>query len=468
MLADVITNFPGGAGPDYVPKNYDNKTRGPVQLRYALGNSLNIPSVKLLALVGVENMLQTATNMGLTTLQPTQENINRLGLSVTLGGGEVRLIDLISAYSSFANNGLKTEPVAILEVKDQKGKTLEKHKTLNGKRVLKKEEAYLINNILSDNNARQITFGLNSLLNISGRQVAVKTGTTDDMRDNWAIGWTPSKIVAVWVGNNDNTPMGKVASGISGASPIWRSIMLEALAKEPIEDFTMPANIVRKDVDIISGWPSHDEYPKREELFIKGTEPDGKDPIHTKLKVCKSDENKLAPDLLAAKGEYNEKEFIILKEEDPLSSSRNRWQEAIDAWIAGQDDQRYKYPTDYCQTSDEIVLSFEEPKNKKQVENEFDVKIDAVSDHGIENIKIYADNELKETLKSKPYQTKLVLTNGIHKIKVKAEDKKGNSKEAEITIGVNQDPEQEPSPSPSPLPSPTPSIPPSPSPSPSE
>lgn len=464
-IVDAVTHFVGGPRGDYVPKNYDGKEYGPVQLRYALGNSLNITSVKLLALVGVENMLKTAYEMGLTTLEPTSENINRWGLSVTLGGGEVRLIDMVSAYSSFANGGLKVEPVAILKVEDQKNKKLEEYKDVKGRRVLSEEEAYLINNVLSDNQARSWTFGANSLLNISGRQVAVKTGTTDDLRDNWAVGWTPGKIVGVWVGNNDNSPMKRVASGISGASPIWRKIILEILKKEPIQDFIKPSGIESKEVDLISGYLSHDGWPSRTEIFIKATVPSGKDPIHTRLKVCRSDQGKLAPDTLVAKGEYEEKEFIVLEEDDPISSDKNRWQEGIDAWIAKQADEKYRPPKDYCEASDEVIVKIEKPRDKDEVDNEFEVEAQAIADREIREVKFYIDDELKETLTNKPYKKTLVLSDGIYSLKVRAWDTSNKSGESSITIGVNQNPlaTSSPSSSASPSPSPSPSASPSPS-----
>ena len=474
LLTDVVTHFPGGTGPDYVPKDYDNKDHGPVQLRFSLGNSLNIPAVKLLAKIGVKSMLQTAFDLGLESLEPTQENMRRLGLSVTLGGGEVRLIDLISAYAAFANGGLKVKSQAILKVEDNKGRILEEYKPMKGKRVLTKEQAFLINDILADNKARLITFGSHSLLNISGRKIAVKTGTTDNMRDNWAIGWDPKYIVAAWVGNNDNSVMKKVASGVSGASPIWRRIILTKLKKEPIREFPVPNGIFSKEVDLISGFPSHDNFPSRQEFFIKGTEPAGEDPIHTKLKICRSDEGKLAPNTLVTKGEYNEKEFIVLKENDPLSSDgKNRWQEAIDAWIAKQNDVRYKYPHDYCEASDKIIVKIKNLENNSQInEFEFEVEAEVVSNKKIVKVEFYADDNLKDTLLEKPYKTKLILEKGLHKIKVIAKDEENNKAEKEITIGVkvnplaspSPSPSIEPSPSPSPSPSPNPSISPSPSP----
>jgi membrane peptidoglycan carboxypeptidase len=166
MMVDAKTSFDSGDPlKPYEPVNYDGKFRGPVQLRFALGSSLNVPSVQLLQLVGLRDMLTMAHEMGISTLAPTTENMRRLGLSVTLGGGEVRLLDLVSAYSSFANGGIKVEPVTILKVEDSRGKTIYEYRRAKGRQVLSPQEAFLINHILSDNDARLLTFGVNSLLN---------------------------------------------------------------------------------------------------------------------------------------------------------------------------------------------------------------------------------------------------------------------------------------------------------------
>jgi len=230
----------------------------------------------------------------------------------------------------------------------------------------------------------------------------------------------------------------------------------------------MPSGIVTKEVDKISGYPSHDGWPLRREYFIKGTEPSGSDTIHTKLKVCKSDSGKLAPDTLVAKGDYEEKEFIVLKEEDPLSSDKNRWQEGIDAWIGGQSDSRYHYPKGYCDVGDEVVVKIKKPKDKDQVGNEFEVEVEIAANYKIKEVKFYIDDDLQETLSEKPFKTKLVLADGIYNLKVKAKDEKDNTGERQIKIGVNKDPQPSPSPSPSPslIPSPSPLVSPTPSPSP--
>lgn len=220
-LADIPTCFAVSGQSLYCPVNYDASFHGATQARFALGNSYNIPAVRVLALNGVSNFVEFARNMGLSTLKDPKN----YGLSLTLGGGEVRMIDMATAFGAFANSGLKQLPVSVLEVRDWHGRLLEETKIAEGDRVLSQETAYLISHILLDNNARSTVFGATSYLNVAGHaEVSVKTGTTNDKRDNWTIGFSPEVVVATWVGNNDNTPLGAVASGVSGASPIWNRI----------------------------------------------------------------------------------------------------------------------------------------------------------------------------------------------------------------------------------------------------
>jgi membrane carboxypeptidase/penicillin-binding protein len=437
LLMDIKTGFPNGDKPDYLPENYNQKENGPVQLRYSLGNSLNIPAVKLLAMVGLESMMETAFEMGITTLQPNSENLKKFGLSLTLGGGEVRLLELVSAYSAFANTGLKVEPISILKVTDSQGNLLGENYNYPKKQGITPEEAFLISHTLADNKARVLTFGENNALAIPNREVAVKTGTTNDKKDNWAIGWTSQVIVGVWVGNNDNTPMKEVASGVSGASPIWRKIILMALKDKPVVEFEIPKDILTADVDVVSGYRAHDGFPSRMEYFIKGTEPASDDPVHLKMKVCKSS-GKIATPVDIARGEYDEKEFFVFKEEDPVSEGgRNRWQEAIDRWVASQSDSRYHPPTEYCETQNQIEAKINEPSDHSQVNNRFQIKIEPVSVNEIIKIQIFVDGQPVETITSSPYERDLNLADGVHSIKVRVEDNKGNSGEKEIKIGVN-------------------------------
>ncbi|MBI4033320.1 MAG: PBP1A family penicillin-binding protein [Candidatus Blackburnbacteria bacterium] len=452
LLMDTPTVFPGGDQPEYRPSNYDGKFRGPLQVRYALGNSVNVPAVKMLAQVGIKDMMQTAFDLGIKTLEPTKENLERVGLSVTLGGGEIRLLDMTGAYGAFANGGRRFDPVAILKVEDQKGKVLEEYKTGDGRRVLSEGEAFMISSILSDNNARSDVFGTNSALVVPGRTVAAKTGTTNDRRDNWTIGWTPQVVAGVWVGNNDNSQIKQVASGVSGAAPIWRRIITEALAGKPNVNFEIPSSVVTAEVDSISGFRAHDGYPSRTEYFIKGTEPTGEDPVHTRLKLCKS-EGKLATPSQVAAGDYEEKEFIVLREEDPTGSA-NRWQEGILEWLGTQGDSRYHPPGDYCGSSNPINVEFLTPKDKDQVNsNSFEVRVDPRSSTDIVQVEIELDGVRQATLTAAPWKMTLTAADGTHEIRAKAKDKDGHESDRKIHIGVKV---PYSSPSPSPTPSPTP------------
>jgi 1A family penicillin-binding protein len=329
MLMDVKTDFPNGSGGMYTPVNYDGKFRGPVQVRFALGNSLNIPAVKMLAKVGIEDVMEKGYEMGLKTWQPTTSNMQNVGLSLVLGGREVSLMDEITAYGVFANKGVKMEPITILEVKDNNGKTLYKAKKKEGQKVLSEEIAFLISHILLDNNARSDAFGPNSLLNVAGKTVAVKTGTTDQKRDNWTIGYTPSYVVGVWVGNNDNTPMNPaIASGITGASPIWHDIMASILKDKKDEAFSVPKNVVAVQVDTVGGGMPTAGRATRSEYFVKGTEPT------SESQIIKKKDDKI---------------YYWIRESDPVSTDGvNRWQQGIDAWIEQfhKDDSTYHPPSE--------------------------------------------------------------------------------------------------------------------------
>lgn len=473
MFADVETTFaPDDTADPYEPKNYDGKFRGPVSLRNSLGSSLNIPAVKGLALVGLDHFLQQAYDMGFVTLEPTQDNMRRFGLAVTLGGAEVHLLDTVSAYSSFANGGTRVEPVSILKVSDLDGRTLYEHKPVVGREVMQPEEAFLINNILSDDTARQMAFGLGSKLNVSPN-VAVKTGTTNDQRDNWCIGWSREIVVGAWVGNNDNSPMAQVTSGISGATPIWRRIIDATLELDAYSapDWEVPDGVEQVEVDAISGYPSHDGYASRQEWVIKGTLPNLPDPIHTKLRVCKG-QNKLATDAQVGAGDYDEKEFVVMAEDDPVSrDGRNRWQEAITNWINGQPDEKYKFPTEYCGDTNEVFVTLSEPGNEQNLDGE-DIKVEirAESGRGIEKIELVVNGSVRETINNNDYEGTVKLSRGRYELWAVAYSRDGQKKESgHVRIGTGGETwnvPPSPSPVPSPVPSPTPAASPSPSPSP--
>jgi penicillin-binding protein 1C len=316
-IYDLKTNFPDGDNrPPYVPVNYDGKYHGLVSARTALASSLNIPAVKALYSTSTldENnfprplaMLDTARNLGITTFFDDSGNPRQTyGLALTLGGGDVRLLELTDAYAAFANAGARPPPTPYLRVADAKGDVLfdlaaqdrpklecgrfdpnapHEQPDPNGLCSSSAPYAYLITSILSDDSARAIGFGRNSILKLS-RPAAVKTGTTDDFRDNWTIGYTPGLVVGVWVGNADNSPMRDV-SGISGAAPIWHEVMDRALAGTPVREFTVPPGVVQARICADSGLLATPLCPpdhQRMEYFIEGHAPTEQDTVWQRVR----------------------------------------------------------------------------------------------------------------------------------------------------------------------------------------
>ena len=242
VLNDSPVRYSQVGSPEYVPVNYDGKFHGNVTLRQALANSYNIPAVKLASALGPKNIVEFGKMLGLSSWNVD----DAYGLSVTLGGKEVTMLELISVYATLAREGVHKDLNSIISVESASGDYLYAFKKQEGDRVLSNEVAYIISHILSDNSARSAAFGLNSGLNIPGYSVAVKTGTTDNKRDNWTFGYTPSFVVGVWVGNNDNTAMNRnLASGLSGASTIWNRITTHVLKNTAYyqKDFDMPDGV---------------------------------------------------------------------------------------------------------------------------------------------------------------------------------------------------------------------------------
>lgn len=333
-LADIPTCFDVVGQPLYCPVNYDSQFHGAVQARFALGNSYNIPAVRTLTLNGLNKFVAFAQNLGLSTIDdPTQ-----YGLSLTLGGGEVKMTDMAQAFGVFGNSGIKQNLVSILKVTDWKGHTLEETKIRDGDRVLSTGTSYIVSHILLDNNARSAAFGPSSYLNVSGHpEVSVKTGTTNDKRDNWTIGYTPEVVAVVWVGNNNNAPMSAIASGVTGASPIWNKIIRKAL--EEIESGDMsgvgqertkhshvwtsqPSDVVGTNVCATTGTlpPSTDGAdpgcPVRFEFFLENYPPKPSSPTSMEVSVF-NDSGMLAPPSAPAEQVHQETKQIWV---DPLGS----------------------------------------------------------------------------------------------------------------------------------------------------
>jgi 1A family penicillin-binding protein len=235
LLYDVPTSFSTDPSqPDYAPQNYDGKFHGPLQMKNTLAMSLNIPAVKTLYLAGVGNAIQMAKGLGITGLNKPN---NFYGLSLVLGGGEVELIDHVNAYSSLATGGVRHDQISIMRVEDKNGAELESYKPSDGQRIVDEKYVGMLDYIMSTNDFRAPTFGTNNPFKFDNRPVAAKTGTTNEFRDGWAMGYTPSLAVGVWAGNNNNAPMKAGADGIVVAAPIWRSFMDKALVNYPVEQF---------------------------------------------------------------------------------------------------------------------------------------------------------------------------------------------------------------------------------------
>ncbi|TSD01347.1 MAG: 1A family penicillin-binding protein [Parcubacteria group bacterium Athens0714_25] len=257
MLYDEQTNFgPDGSGRNYTPQNYDGKFHGAVSVRQALAMSLNIPAVKTLRYAGIDDVLELARRMGITTLTDRKN----YGLSLALGGGAINLLEGTSAFSVFANDGIRNDPVSIIKISNASGKVGYEFSS-NGKKVIDPQIARKINSILSDNKARTPIFGPNNMLHIDGVNVAAKTGTNQDYRDGWTIGYTPNLAAGVWIGNNDNSSMAYGADGSYVAAPIWHSFMVKFLGRFSNDKF---AEYDKKDLPkkLVFGEPQKREMTK--------------------------------------------------------------------------------------------------------------------------------------------------------------------------------------------------------------
>ena len=328
LVWDVPTTFPGG----YRPNNFDNRFPGPMTVRDALAQSRNIPAIQALQFVTLPEMLATAHKLGIEDLRDPQ----RYGLSVTLGGGEVKLMDLTYAYSVLANGGRQAgvnvrsnpreagfrqfDPISVLKVTDSSGKVLYELKPADGVEVADPRLVYQVTSILADNQARVPTYGRNSALVLGNRPAAVKTGTTDEFRDSWTVGYTPELVTGVWVGNTNNTPMRDVL-GAAGAGQIWHTFMEAALAETPPTAFAVPAGMTQAEVCRLSGLLATPECRENElpihgtltDFFVPGLNlPNKQDDWHQRVEVCRVNGTRATP-LVPANARAS-KVFVTLPE----------------------------------------------------------------------------------------------------------------------------------------------------------
>ncbi|MEW5720966.1 MAG: penicillin-binding transpeptidase domain-containing protein, partial [Chloroflexota bacterium] len=289
VIADVKTEFPIQGQPAYVPENYDQREHGLVSVRTALASSFNIPAVKTLQFVTVTAMIDTARKFGIATFGDAKN----YGLALTLGGGDVKLLELTGAYAVFANGGVRVPPTPFLKIADPVGKVLVdlRANPPKGTQVVDARYAYQITSILSDANARAAGFGQNATLRLS-RPAAVKTGTTNDWRDNWTLGYTPDLVTGVWVGNANNSEMEHI-SGVTGAGPLWHNFMERALAGKPAQEFRVPPGMVQVEVCDESGLLPTEYCPpdhRHNEIFLAEQAPIQQDNVWQKIKIDRTND----------------------------------------------------------------------------------------------------------------------------------------------------------------------------------
>jgi len=415
ILYDVVTNFAVGGAEPYEPHNYDLKEHGAVNIRTALAGSLNIPAVKALYLTGVNNVTNLAQKMGYTTLNDP----NRYGLSLVLGGGEIKLLEHTAAYGIFAREGEYHPPVAILKIEDRNGKTLEEYEEKK-ENVMDSNIARMINNILSDNEARTYAFGANNWLTLSGRPVAAKTGTTNDYLDAWTIGYTPSIVTGVWVGNNNNTEMTRGSGGSKVAAPIWNEYMRKVLGNTPAESFKSP------------------EIPTTGKAVL-----DGEGAGQVKIKIDSvsgllADEN-TPPELIIEKT-YQQPHSILyyVKPNDPLGDAPKEgeydvqfpiWEEAIKKWAEREEIVLDDVPTEYdTRHSPENIpdINIQSPKNNSVITSPtLNISIAPVAQFGVSRAEYYVDDRLIDLITNYPYNLSAnidFLNNGGHTLTIKVCD----------------------------------------------
>jgi len=424
-LFDVTTDF-----GNYTPRNYDNKTHGALSARTALSNSLNIPAVKTTAIAEIENVITTASDMGITSLTDT----DRYGLSLGLGVGEVTLLEHTNGFATFANNSIHHELHPMLKVVDTSGKTIYEYKPEEdkGNQSLDPQIAYEIQSILSDNGARSMVFGTRTPLNFSDRQVAAKTGTTNDFRDAWTMGFTPSIAVGVWVGNNDNTSMSSGADGVVVAAPIFRQFMLAATATTTGDKFVAPEGIQTLTVEKYSNkLPT--EYSKETvtDIFASWQIPKDKDDVNAAVKVCKS--NGLLAPSGASDNVTEVRIFSNIHSEKPTSAN---WENPVRSWATASG--LYNpVPTETCSLGSSISVDISAPSADQTVSGNVAFVATTSSPSDTYKVDFYLDNQSIGSDNTSPYSIAYdvnILASGRHVLKVVATGNNGASDTKEVSF----------------------------------
>jgi penicillin-binding protein 1C len=407
MILDVQTSFVTHDNQAYTPTNYDLKEHGPVLVRRALASSLNIPAVKTLQHVGLKNLLDFAARLGISTFGDP----DRYDLSLALGGGEVRLIDLTAAYAAFANGGYRLRPVTILDIHDSAATLIYRTPAPMKERVINERLAWLITDILSDDQARLTGFGLNSILNLD-RPAAVKTGTTSNFHDNWTIGFTPELVVGVWAGNTNHEPMRDV-SGVTGASPIWHNYMRSVLASQPEQAFSRPDGLVQVEICALSGLlPTPDCPYRRTEWFIAGTQPAQYDPFFKRV-IIDSMTGKLANELTPPE---RQRPQVVLD----LPAQAFPWARSQGLRLL-YDDQVGEMTTPLTQPASPLRIVSPASASIYRIADDLSretqqIPIEVVGEQSFTQVRLFLDGQLLELFYEQPYQTWWQLLPGDHQV----------------------------------------------------
>lgn len=420
LLVDVTTNFGSFGGKDYIPHNYNGQSYGPLSMRRALAGSLNVPAVKTLALVGVDNATETAHDLGITS--PLQN----CGLSLVLGGCEVKLVDHTAAFAAIANMGDKHEKTAILKIEGEAGEILEEYEE-ESQQVLDPQAAYELINVMSDNSSRSFIFGGNSPLNYS-RPVGCKTGTTQNWHDGWTLCFTPSIAIGVWAGNNDGTLLRPGADGVLVAAPIVRQVMDSYLKDKPVEQFNRPEGITEITVDTMSGQlPTQYSPSTRTEVFADYAVPTQRDQIHVPREGGQGlpfpGDNQLGP--------------VCLNLHSEMPNNPN-WENPVKAWAAtnggcntgGSQQENPNAPR----------ISITSPTDGAVLESgPVRVSANVTGPVDIDEVELIVDDETAGSRTRTPYEFNLRdLADGPHTLTIRATDEAGASSVASVRITIGE------------------------------
>ncbi len=430
-LLDVSTTFITHNGQPYTPVDYDGLEHGPVSVREALASSLNIPAVRTLQKVGIENTINLANHLGITSLGDPQD----YDLSLVLGGGEVSLLQLSTAYASLANGGYYTGNYSILDIRDADGNLLYTQDKTPPLQAFDPRVVWLISDILSDDQAREIGFGLNSTLKID-HTAAVKTGTTTNFHDNWTIGYTPDLLVGVWVGNSNYEAMHDV-TGVTGAAPIWNETMRGLLAGKPDEPFIRPDGMKQVEVCDLSGLLPTPACPyTRTEWFINGTEPTQTDIYYQQVWIDALT-NSLANDLTPPD---RRKSIIALN----LPVEAQPWARAqglplLVDYQQNTDSQNAITQNASGQNANGLMLISPTPNTTYRITPDLNLSaqqlsVEAVANQSFSKVTIYADGNPLQTFANPPYQTWWILSAGQHQFWVEGVTTSGETVKSDVTI----------------------------------